>query len=150
MKKGFKKGLLLFVIATFLTASSAYAYHDGCEYQKHEKCDKFERLSDELGLTDEQKTRLDKQKEVFKEKNIAFMDKIYAKNKELKAELEKPEIDRESVNNIIDDIQKLTGEKLRNRVDNILAMKNILTQEQFEKLQQKMEKKRHGHKRRRR
>ena len=49
---------------------------------------------------------------------------------------------------IIGDIKDLSGEKLFNRVDKIIAMKNILTPEQFEKLQNKMEGQKRGMKKR--
>ena len=58
-----------------------------------------------------------------------------AKRLELKQELEKPAVDTNKINTLIADIKTLMGEQLDFRVNNILAMKQILTPEQFKKLQ---------------
>lgn len=143
MKTRLKKLLLLVVATVFLFASTVYAYHDDKKSQKSgsEEC-RFEKLSEELGLTPEQQTRLEEQREAFKSKRKVLMEKMQVKNKALKEELEKPEVNRARADKNISDIQALTGEKLRSRVDRIIAMKDILTPEQFEKLQQKMNRKR--------
>ncbi|MCK4462870.1 MAG: periplasmic heavy metal sensor, partial [Candidatus Omnitrophica bacterium] len=97
---------------------------------------------EELGITAEQEAKLKAQREEFRDKNKKLMEKMLSKRKELKQELEKPNINRAKVDKIIADIKNLTGEKLRSRVHKIISMKNVLTQEQFEKLQKKMEEKR--------
>ena len=142
MKERIKKAVLLTVAATFLLSSTLYAYHGDKEHSKSGREGKFEKLSDELALTAEQKAQLKAEREAFKGKQGELMAKLRAKNEELKNELEKPAVDRARVDKIISDIQSLTGEKLRNRVEKIIAMKGTLTPEQFNKLQEKMEKKR--------
>ena len=145
MKKKIVMAISLTVVAVFLAANSLYAEH--CPEGKGEK---FEKLTKELGLTPEQKTQLDAQREAFKAKNEGAWKKLKAKKEELRNELEKPSVDRGKINATIEDIKSLTGEKLNNRVDKILAMKSVLTPEQFAKLQNKMRekyKKREGKKR---
>ncbi len=142
MKARIKKAALLVIAATFLLTSALYAYHGDKKCSNFDREEKFEKLSTELGLTAEQKAQLKEQRETFKDKQGELMTKSRAKNKELGEELEKPEVDRAKVNKIISDIQTLTGEKLRNRVEKIIAMKGMLTPEQFKKLQDKMERKR--------
>ena len=136
MKKKIVMTISLVVVAMFLASTSLYA--EQCSMGKG---DKFGKLTEELGLTPEQKTQLDAQKEAFKAKNQAVRDKLKAKKEELRSELEKPTVDRAKINATIEDIKSLTGEKLNNRVDKILAMKSILTPEQFAKLQDKMREK---------
>lgn len=142
MKGKIKKSVLLVIAAMFLLTSSLYAYHGDKECSKSGKEEKFEKLSDELGLTAKQNSQLKEQREAFKNRQKELMTKLRAKNKELGEELEKPKEDRTKIEKIISDIETLTGEKIRNRVDKIIAMKGTLTPEQFNKLQQKMEKKR--------
>ena len=136
MKKQIVLTISLVVVAIFLTTANLYA-----EQCPTGKGDKFGKLTEELGLTPEQKTQLDAQKEAFKAKNQAVRDKLKAKKEELRNELEHPTVDRSKINATIEDIKSLTGEKLNNRVDKILAMKSILTPEQFTKLQDKMREK---------
>ena len=143
MKGRIEKSLLLVVATVFLFTSIVYAYHGDKKYPKRDSKEcRFEKLSEELGLTPEQQAQLEEQREAFKDKRKVLMEKMRAKNKALKEELEKPKVNRDKADKSISDIQALTGEKLRSRVDKIIAMKDILTPEQFEKLQQKMKKKR--------
>jgi len=143
MKTKLKKSLLLVVATVFLFTSTVYAYHGDKKYPKRDSKEcRFEKLSEELGLTPEQQAQLEEQREAFKNKRKVLMEKMRAKNKALKEELEKPKVNRAKVDKGISDIQALTGEKLRSRVDKIIAMKGILTLEQFEKLQQKVERRR--------
>jgi len=141
MKGRIKKAVLLGIAAAFLLTSPLYAYHGDKECSKSGREDKFEKLSDELGLTAEQESRLKEQREAFKGRQKELMTELRAKRKELGEELNKPKENRARINKIISDIQILTGEKMQNRVDKIIAMKGTLTREQFNKLQQKMEKK---------
>lgn len=55
---------------------------------------------------------------------------------ELKKELEKPDTDMNKINAVINEIKNLTGQQLELRVNSILATKQILTPEQFKKLQE--------------
>ena len=95
----------------------------------------------QLNLSPEQKDQITKQQDMNKEKESALRDKMRAKRLELKQELEKPEVDTNKVNSIIVDVKTLMGEQLDLKVNNILAMKHILTQEQFKKLQDMKEEK---------
>ena len=94
-----------------------------------------------LNLSPEQKSQITKQQDMNKEKENELRDKMHAKRLELKQELEKSEVDTNKVNAIIVDIKTLTGEQLDLRVNSILAMKQILTPEQFKKLQDMKEEK---------
>ena len=114
MKKS-TKILTLTVAGLFLFGSLSFA-----EYGKRER--KFATLTEELGVTDEQEAALNEQMEQFAEKNKAVWEKMKAKKKELKDELEKPAPDRSRIDAIIGEIKELTGERLNNRVDKILAV----------------------------
>jgi len=111
---------------------------EGTDHRKMEE--KFDKLTEELGLTPEQETELKQQRSQFKAQKKELWGKIRAKKKELKEELEKPDVDRAKVDKIIGEIKDLTGQKLEARVNKIISMKSILTPEQFKKLKEKMEK----------
>jgi len=95
-----------------------------------------------LNLSPEQKELITKQQDINKEKGKELRDKMQTKRLELKQELEKSEVDTNKVSAIIAEIKTLTGEQLDLRVNSILAMKQILTPEQFKKLQDTKEGKR--------
>ena len=145
MKKKIVRTISLMMIAAFLVSGSLYAesYCGRPEGGRgNEKGDKFQKLAEELNLTPEQKEKLKAQRIEFKEKNKALRENMRAKNEELRNELKNPTADRASINATIEDIKRLTGEKLNSRVDKILAMKDVLTPEQYAKLQEKMQEKR--------
>jgi Spy/CpxP family protein refolding chaperone len=88
-----------------------------------------------LGLTPEQKEQLKEQRFQERYNRIDTRNKIRLKELELRYELEKTEVNRETVSNIVAELKQLQGITLEQRVDSILRMKKILTPEQFEKLQ---------------
>jgi Spy/CpxP family protein refolding chaperone len=139
----FKKAVLLGMAAAFLLGSTLHAEgpYEGTGRRNSEK--KFAELTQELGITPEQETKLKEQQEGFRAKGKRLMKNIQSRQKELKQELEKKDVDRARIDKLIEEIKDLTGEKLRNRVDKIMAMKSVLTPEQFEKLQSKAHKKGH-------
>jgi len=94
-------------------------------------------ISKTLNLTPEQKEQIQQQRSMNKQKWAELRDKMREKRLELKGELEKPDTDRNKINAIIAEIKTLTGEQLELRVNNILATKQILTPEQFKKLQER-------------
>jgi len=151
-----RKIVTVSAMAIFLLSSVSYAGHSwygnkekecGESKERSGKSDRFEKLTEELGLSKEQSERLKAEREVFKNKNRELKENLKAKRKELKAELEKPEIDRPTVDRIIKEMSEINEMKLRDRVDKIIATKNILTPEQFGKLQEKMEEKRRAYRR---
>ncbi|PIQ89754.1 MAG: hypothetical protein COV72_01520 [Candidatus Omnitrophica bacterium CG11_big_fil_rev_8_21_14_0_20_42_13] len=153
MKTNFRKAAWLAIALVFFLSSALYAapynerrpgrgYDEGASGGGYgDKGEKLEQLKEELGLTPEQEAKLKADREEFKAKNIELTEKLRAKRDELKNELEKAELDTAKVYTIISDIERLTGEKLRNRVNKIISMKSTLTPEQFEKLQAKMRQK---------
>ena len=135
-----KKMVPLIVIALFLSGLTANAGTFAYGNEKAAYCKKpgnIEKISEELGLTPEQQELIKKQRAEFMEKNKDLGKRFRSKRVELKKELEKPKVDKATVDKIIADLKELTGEKLQNRVDKILSMKQILTPEQFDKLSEK-------------
>jgi Spy/CpxP family protein refolding chaperone len=89
-----------------------------------------------LNLSPAQKEQLKQQRATDARAWKELWEKLAAKRLELKAELEKPAVDQAKISAIIADTKTLMGEQLQLRVERILAMKKILTPEQFKKLQE--------------
>lgn len=89
-----------------------------------------------LNLSVEQKELIKKDRAKSKQNWAELREKLGAKRSELKQELEKPSVDMNKINAIITETKTLTGKMLELRVNNILTMKQILTPEQFKKLQE--------------
>jgi Spy/CpxP family protein refolding chaperone len=137
MKNLFKKMVVAAAVFSMVLAPSLVLARD--ESQGPAEAD-YEELSSrniaaELGLTEEQKELLKEQRYQAKYKRIETFNKIRLKELELRHELEKKEINEKTVRTIVDELKKLQGNMIEQRVDAVLSMKKILTPEQFEKLQ---------------
>ena len=113
----------------------AFAELNGQDTETQHKHAEKQDFMQKLNLSPEQKSQITKQQDMNKEKENELRDKMHAKRLELKQELEKSEVDTNKINAIVTDIKTLMGGQLDLRVNSILAMKQILTPEQFKKLQ---------------
>jgi Spy/CpxP family protein refolding chaperone len=95
-------------------------------------------FSKTLNLTSEQQEKVKKHQSTNMEKGAELRNKLRDKNSELKAELDKPQINRNRVNALVAEIKTLMGVQLEQRVDNIIFMKQILTPEQFKQMQEQI------------
>ncbi len=102
---------------------------------------KLDWLAKELGLKPEQQEQMKQFRAAQEAKNKPLLEQLRAVRKELKLELEKPGVDRDKAYAIAGTINGLQGELLKNRINGILKMKEILTPEQYQKLQEIRERK---------
>lgn len=99
---------------------------------------RFKKMSEELQLTPQQKEQLTKEKEEFASRSKDLREKIKTARTGLKMELEKPAPDKAKVNSLVTEIKDMVGQQIQNRVDKVMAMKQILTPEQFNKMNASM------------
>jgi len=124
------------LVSCMLTLNS-YAQGDTSRWRTQHRYEKMDEFSKTLNLTPEQQEKIKKQQSVNREKWAELRNKLRDKRSALKKELEKPQINKDGVNVLVAEIKTLMGEQLEQRVDNIIFMKEILTPEQFKKLQEK-------------
>lgn len=96
----------------------------------------FERITRELKLTEEQKAQIKAEMEKDRkdmEKNQAEVKKLA---EEMKAELEKDAPDRARIHDLIKKLADKRAEMEIRRMDNLLAMRKLLTPEQREKFKE--------------
>lgn len=101
-----------------------------------------DKLVKELNLTSEQEKQIRKQRKEKRKKNKTIRKKLGKKMKELREELEKQDVDKGKIDAIAEGIKALRGTLIDQRINAILAMKEILTPEQYEKLKELREKRR--------
>ena len=124
------------VLSLVFLSSIAVAEHMSCP-TKEKGCEELaiSDMAKELNLTPEQKEQFREQKYQAKAKKIETRSKLRLKELALRHELEKKEVNRETIDRIVKEIKELHGVMLEQRVDSILKAKEILTPEQFEKFQ---------------
>ena len=98
----------------------------------------FEKLSIDLKLTDEQKTKIQSLQQEQKENVPATIKELKQKNKDLDIELAKEKYDMNVVNKLAQDIISLENKLSTNRINTKIKMRNILSAEQFKQLDNNM------------
>lgn len=106
----------------------------------HDKKGKMmDAVMEEIGLTEEQQSKLAGLRESQKEGSRAIRSEMRAKHEEMKNELDKPVSDNKKVEQLVNDMTDLYRQKTNNRVKGVLDIKSVLTPEQFQLLNEKME-----------
>ena len=123
------------VAAMVLTTSAAYAGEGwkGPE-GKGDKEAHFKKMTEQLQLTPQQKTELDKQREEFAAKTKGLMEQIKSTRTALREELDKATPDKAQVNSLVAQLKDLIGQQIQSKVDKVMAMKTVLTAEQYGKM----------------
>jgi len=147
MDKKLRKTLVYTVIITLIfllpTAYAGPVFDDPKFDDRGERGanrEKFEKIIQELDLSPEQQELINKQRAGHREKRRQTFQTLRTKRLELKQELEKQDVDKKKIDSLVSEIKPLLGKLLDLRVESILAMKEILTPEQFEKLQRDIKK----------
>ena len=145
MKTKIGKGLVAVAVAAMVFSTvGVYAEASGNAPQRAEKREwHLKKMAKELQLTAEQQEQLAKEHEEFASKSKDLKAKMRSTRSSLKAELEKPAPDKDQVGNLTTELKNLSGQQIQNRVDKVMAMKQILTAEQFNKMKCSMEGRKH-------
>jgi Spy/CpxP family protein refolding chaperone len=94
----------------------------------------FKKMAEELKLTPEQKSQLDKQRDEFMAKTQVLREKIKTMRTALRQELDKPTSDKAHIDRLVTELKDAVGEQIRIKVDSVIALKQVLTPEQFAKM----------------
>ena len=126
-------GLIMFFMQPLLAdnmANNKYKQQDGIKY--------FEKLSIDLNLTDDQKTKIQSLQKEQKETVPVTMRELKQKNKDLDMELAKEKYDNAVVNKLAQEIISLENKLSSNRLNTKIKMRSILSAEQFKQLDKNM------------
>ncbi len=106
---------------------------------------KVQEIYSQLNLTDQQEKQLEENKTKHRGEMKDTFTKIKADKEALKAELMKPELDMNKINEIQSQIKALQADTLDRRLNSVLEVRKILTPEQFGKFIALMDKRKHEH-----
>ena len=140
-----KTRIITLILAVVLTVSgAAYAMQkDGYKhYGDEQKRDVFKALN----LTQEQQKNLEENRNAQREEMKKLRAAMKEKQTQLQQALKDPSTDRVSVEPIVNEIKSLQAQSIELRVNGILAVKNILTPQQYAEFQQIMDKRKEGRK----
>ncbi len=128
---------ILGVVGLAVSGPVGYAAASSGENEKGFEKGKQEEFLKDLNLTPEQKEKVKAKHEVQKALHKQSREQMKAKMEALHEELGKPVTDRAVVNGLVADINTLKGQGFAERIEGVLALKEILTPEQFAKFQAK-------------
>ncbi len=125
--------VLSMLISGFCVFSSAQA-EDKADWggKRHEKMEKkIQEIYSQLNLTPEQKKALESNKSGNHQKRKAVFEKMRTYREALNQELMKPNLDMAKINDIQNNIKALQSQMADERLQSILAVRKILSVEQF-------------------
>jgi len=139
--------LLIVAVLVGLSTSLIYAASPTPAAQQKEavmkKFDaKRQEIYNNLGLTDEQKKLLEENKNKHREQTRALFTQLRQKMTLLRQELEKSELNMREIYQANNELKQLQAQMLDNRLERILEVRKILTPEQFNKFEDKMNERR--------
>ena len=142
MLKGFVLGIFVFALALPSAQAEFWGHKGKMSEADHEKFmeehrQKKEALFKEIGVSDEQLKQIEARREATMEGKKELMQDYMAKKQALGQALDQPQVNHGEVDRIIGELSALYVAKMRRRVDSIIAIKGILTPEQFQALQAK-------------
>jgi len=131
-----------YIIALVLVlcfASTTWAQSSGRESNKRDivRGRGFDAVFKELNLSPAQQQKIADQKNQEKEQSQALRQKMALVRSQLKQELDQPTPDKAKVYSLIGEMKELIGKRMGQRVERIFSLKEILTPEQFQLLNEK-------------
>lgn len=157
MKINMKHIAISVVVASIICIGpSVYAYpgddsrmHGPFMQRMHEFKERIiENLIEELEITPEQQEEIKSTRAKLKEKTKSVYKNLREQLKTLREELEQTDVDQRKVKKTAAKIKALQAQALDLRIEGILAVKEILTDEQYQQLQAKKKKAREFFKKR--
>jgi len=138
--------IVTLVMAIAFIAGSVFAFegcgYSGKGYKNNAKLKEMkENCKKELGLTAEQDKALEANRQAHRAEAEAMYEAMKAKKSELKAAMAKPGATKAQIEPIAKELKAIQAKMTDRRIDGILAVKEILTPEQFAKLESMKDKK---------
>ncbi len=129
------KWAVLLAVAVLATGGGVMAAAQSHGPRGPARGDRALRLKQELGLSDEQTTRLREIRESRQRDEIRRRADAEVAHLDLRRLLEAPTVDRKAVDAKVKEMADLHSAGLRARVDTMLSMREVLTPEQLQKWQ---------------
>lgn len=153
---------ILGIFAIILIIAGGYAYADAhkpdCKGDHKEECENnrnrkpghkgmrgdmdpmdffmIERHKKNLELTEEQLTKIKSLRDTVKDTVQPFMEEMKKFNQEIREELKKEKMDKARIEELKKSIKDIQSKMLDQRIDHIISLKEILSPEQLQKLEE--------------
>ena len=129
-------------IAVFAAVICVFNPAFGGEAKEAWRKPRGEGIFKELNLSPEQQQKLKDNRNAHKEKMKQIISALKEQHKKLTAEMAKAQVTRQSLEPIAQEIKSLQAQLVDLRIENMLALKAILTPEQYQKFNELVSKRR--------
>jgi Spy/CpxP family protein refolding chaperone len=136
-------GIYLFAALALAQAQNAPGAQDGSP--KWHPGQHIQEIFSQLNLTDDQKKQLEANKQQHRAKMVATRQEMKTDREALRVELMKPQLDMPKITRVHNQIKALQSQMEDDKLSSILAVRAILTPEQYLKFVGLMQKHRPGH-----
>ncbi len=124
------------IVAVMLLSTNVYSQSQGDNTNRHEEMRekmraKMQEVFKQLDLSTEQEEQLQAHRKSHRGQGKEFRKDMKAKKEAIRNELQKEELDLERIHTIHNELKNLLLKKADHRLEGILAVRKILTTEQF-------------------
>ena len=155
MLKILRKNMIFLIVFCLLLTTTAFAQNPQNpppgsreEFQKIVKA-RMDEIIEELGISPEQKEKLEAQRKKHMEELKALRAKSRKKRNELRDVIKSKDVNMEEIKRLKKELLDLHAKDIDQKVEATLFMKEVLTEEQFNNLSEKIETRRKNRKKRR-
>ncbi|MEK7287561.1 MAG: Spy/CpxP family protein refolding chaperone [Elusimicrobiota bacterium] len=127
------------MLSALSVAAERGAQHKEGIGEKH-----LEKIESKLGLSDDQKKKLREHRKTHREEAKKLRKEIKEKREAFQVELEKPELSADATKKAHAELQQVRNKMADHHLEGILAVRQILTPEQFKKFKEMMRQRREG------
>jgi Spy/CpxP family protein refolding chaperone len=134
-----KSSWIIAVISVLFFTSIAFAQQSGQGWGRRTEGGqgRFGNIVKELKLSPEQQQQIVEQRKKEREQAQQIREKLKATRDELSRQLDKENPDKAKVYSLVSEMKELIGKRIEQKVDRILSLREILTPEQFRKLNER-------------
>jgi Spy/CpxP family protein refolding chaperone len=134
------------IILVFTSAALAQLPDSDQVAREKDREARFNEIVKELNLTPEQKQAMTQQRSEERSRSGELRQKIRSLRDQITKELDKEVSDKAALDLLVGQLKELTAQRIEHQIGEIIALKQILTPDQFKKLNEMREKDKKSHK----
>ncbi len=134
MRKILGKMTVCCLAALFVFASVDLTARAGTKSRAERREERIDRFAGELGLSAEQRAEINGIRADSRNRKNNIVENLRQARRTLREELARPEIDRAAIDRAASRIKVLQSDLVDERVESFLAMKEVMTEQQFRRM----------------
>lgn len=138
-----RTGVLCFCVLSCLTVQGAFAQGRGDASGRSGDMDS---LMQQIGVTPEQQKQLEDQRKEHMQEYQAIRNEVQEKERELRSALKDPDVDPAEIQRLKRELLQLQEKNINQKIEGTMRMREVLTEDQFNTLTDKIDARRKNRK----